>query len=64
MLEDISGSSPVLVREHRFTNAILETAKTRMMKHVPVGATLLDQWRATRYGAGPHFGMYELMRPR
>jgi hypothetical protein len=64
MLEDLSRKPPpVVVREHRFTDDVLEAAKDRMSRHVPVGAPFLDQWLATRYTKGPRYGMYVLMRP-
>ena len=64
MLEDLSREPrPVVVREHRFPDAVLETAKNRMRTHVPIGAPSLDQWVLRRYGPGLRYGMYELMRP-
>jgi hypothetical protein len=55
---------PVVVREHRFHPPLLDAAKTSFLRHVPVGATLLDEWVEARYHPGPRFGMYEVMRPR
>ena len=64
MIADLSRERwPVVVREHRFPDAVLETAKSKMRTHVPVGAPFLDEWVARRYAPGSRYGMYELMRP-
>jgi hypothetical protein len=52
---------PVVVREHRFADAALDSVKARFRLHVPVGSTLLDEWIAQHYEPGPRFGRYELM---
>jgi hypothetical protein len=63
MLEDLSREPPpVVLREHRFPDAVLDAAKSRMSRHLAVGAPLLDQWLAARYASGPRYGMYEVMR--
>jgi hypothetical protein len=64
MIADLSRERwPVVVREHRFPDSVLETAKSKMRTHVPVGAPFLDEWVARRYTPGSRYGMYELMRP-
>jgi len=65
MLRDIeSVGLPVLVREYRFKDAVLEQIKADFLKRVPVGSTLLDEWIAHNYVSGSRFGNYELMEPR
>ena len=65
MLADLGREPwPVVVREHRFPDAVLDAAKTSMRAHVPVGAPFLDQWVERHYAGGSRHGMYELMRPR
>jgi hypothetical protein len=59
-----TGPLPVVVREHRFTDAALDQMKAGIIQHVDIGSTLLDEWIAGRYEPGPRFGMYEVMRPR
>jgi hypothetical protein len=65
MVADLQrGRLPVLVREHRFDDNVLESIKAQFLEHVPVGAHLLDEWVAQRYGSMRWFGSYELMGPR
>ncbi len=64
MLADIArGPLPVVVREHRFTDAVLEPIKAQFLEHVPVGSTLLDGWVAEHYRSHRFFGSYELLEP-
>lgn len=64
MLHDISeGALPVVVREHRFSNSVLDQAKISLQQRLPVGATLLDEWVKNNYRGGSAFGMYEVMIP-
>lgn len=53
---------PVVVREHRFADETLDRVKAAYIVHVPVGATLMDEWIAERYEPGRRFGRYELLR--
>jgi hypothetical protein len=63
MLEDIGRvPPPVVVREYRFNDATLETMKQDFLRHVAVGAPLLDDWIARNYGRGRMYGRYELLR--
>jgi hypothetical protein len=55
---------PVVVREYRFPDAVLDEVKEQMAAHVAVGATTLDDWIDRHYERGPRFGPYELMRRR
>jgi hypothetical protein len=65
MLRDIeSVGLPVLMREYRFKDTVLEQIKADFLKRVPVGSTLLDEWIAHNYVSGSRFGNYELMEPR
>jgi hypothetical protein len=62
MLQDLArGPLPVLVKEHRFLFDTLDRMKARFQEHLPVGATLLDEWVARHYRDGKRFGMYEVM---
>lgn len=65
MLHDISRGDalPVVVREHRFSNSVLDQAKISLQQRLPVGATLLDEWVKNNYRSGSAFGMYEVMIP-
>jgi hypothetical protein len=65
MLADIAkGPLPVLVLEHRFTDAALEKQKARFLEHLAIGAPLLDEWIQRTYAPGPRFGRYQLMVPK
>jgi hypothetical protein len=65
MLDDVeAGLLPVIVREHRFTDEILERVKADFLRHVKVGSSLLDDWVAQTYVKGEFFGDYELLRRR
>ena len=65
MLREIeSVRLPVLVREYRFKDDVLERIKADFLERVPVGSTLLDHWIAENYVSGSRFGNYELMEPR
>jgi hypothetical protein len=59
-----AGPAPVVVREHRFSDEVIERVKAGMARHVAVGSTLMDDWIARHYETGSRFGPYELMRPR
>lgn len=58
------GSWPVVVREHRFDDRGLDIVKARIITHVPIGSTLIDEWVDRHYEPGPMFGDYEVMRRR
>lgn len=63
MLADLAAVPlPVVVREHRFTH--LERAKKRLSEHLPIGATLLDDWIQKNYVPGPSFSKYEVLQPK
>lgn len=55
---------PVVVREHRFSDEQLARMKERVLEHVAIGATLLDDWIAANYEPGSIYGRYEVMRSR
>ncbi len=63
MIADLErGRPPLVVREHRFPDRVLDTIKADFARHVAVGATLIDRWVAERYETGERFGRYELMK--
>jgi hypothetical protein len=65
MLGDVeAGLLPVIVREHRFTDEILDRVKADFLRHVAVGSPLLDHWVAQTYVKDRSFGDYELLRRR
>lgn len=66
MLAQIAaGAPPVVVREHRFGDDVIDTVKRSFQSSgVAVGATALDAWIAAHYEPGEHFGRYQIMRAR
>jgi hypothetical protein len=65
MLAQIArGPLPVIAREHRFSDGLLDSAKERISQHVRIGSLLIDDWVEQHYEPGPRFGPYELMRAR
>ena len=58
-----AGPLPVVVREYRFADDVLDDVKEDMIR-VPIGSRAMDRWIAQHYEPGPRFGPYELMRTR
>lgn len=66
MLAQIAlGPPPVVVRELRFGDDVIEAVKRRFQASgVAVGATALDAWITAHYEPGDVFDRYQIMRPR
>ena len=65
MLAQIArGRAPVVVREYRFDDGMLDATKAALQEHVPVGSTLLDSWIDEHYVPSEAYGQYEVMAPR
>jgi hypothetical protein len=55
---------PIIVREYRFSDAVVDDVLKDMALHVPVGSHVLDAWIDERYLPGSRYGSYEVMVAR
>lgn len=58
-----AGPLPVVVREYRFSDEVLDAVKADMSA-VPIGSLAMDEWVTRHYEPGPRFGPYEIMHAR
>jgi hypothetical protein len=56
-----SEVAPIVVREYRFADPVVDAVMRDLLPHVPVGSRVLDTWIASRYAPGERFGRYEVM---